>query len=322
MAHEADWLSPKPEGRSAVPVLGTMNFGKRTPESEAARIMHAALERGVDWFDTANAYNGGESERIIGRFLKANRKRVRVATKCGIGNMNGPAEGLAPEAIRAALDASLARLQLEQIDLYYLHTPDRSTPILETVRVLEEARVAGKIAHWGVSNFASWRIARIDAVCAAHTWPKPRVSQVLYNLLVRQLDVEYFDYARDEGIHTTVYNPLAGGLLAGKGLETVKPGSRFDRNARYQARYLSPRMREHAKACLALANEAGMDPVRLAYAWVAQQRGVDSVLLGPATVEQLEQGIAGCMHSLEPQLASKIEALHRDFIGTDASYAR
>jgi len=318
MEQKRDWLSRKNPGLPADPVLGTMNFGKRTSEAEAVRIMQRAVERGVDWFDTANAY--GESEAIIGRFLHDNPKAARISTKAGIGNMAGSREGLSAKVLRAALEQSLRRLQVEQIDLYYLHAPDRSTPIQETIAVMAEAIEAGKIGAWGVSNFSSWRIAEINQACGE--LPRPRVSQVLYNLLIRQLDLEYFDFAAHTGIHTTVYNPLAGGLLAGKGADQVQPGSRFDGNAIYQRRYLTNRLRELAQAYAALARDAGVDRVLLAYSWLTNHPGVDSVLLGPASVEQLDVGIAGCQRPLEEALREKIDEIHRAFAGTDVSYAR
>jgi aryl-alcohol dehydrogenase-like predicted oxidoreductase len=311
-----DWLSPKNPGMKADAVLGTMNFGKRTPEDESVRIMTRALERGIDWFDTANAY--GDSELIIGRFLHDHPKAARISTKCGIGPKQGVKEGLSAAVVRAALEASLQRLQVDHIEVYYLHAPDRDTPIQETIGVLEEARAAGKIGAWGVSNFASWRIAEINRVCGE--LPRPRVSQVIYNLLIRQLDLEYFDYAKQHaGLHTTVYNPLAGGLLAGK---DSADSQRFASNSQYQKRYLTSRMRELSDAYAALAKDAGLDRVLMAYAWLANHPNVDSVLLGPATVAQLDVGIAGCDHPLDPELGKKIDELYRDFAGTDATYAR
>ncbi len=317
-----DGLSPKHPGARATPVVGTMNFGKRTPEPEAARIVSRALERGVTFFDTANAYGEGESERILGRALLGRRGNARIASKCGIGTLRGPAEGLRPETVRTALDATLRRLNIEQLDLYYLHTPDAKTPIADTIAVLDEAMRAGKIAAWGVSNHAAWRIGEIVHLCAERGTARPRVSQVLYNLLVRQLDLEYFSYAQQAGLHTTVYNPLAGGLLAGKGIGAIESGSRFDKNPRYQKRYLTNRMQELSVAYAQLAQDAGIDRVQLAYGWIAQQPGVDSILLGPATVGQLDAGIDGCAQSIDAALLAKIDDIHRAYLGTDACYAR
>ena len=145
---------------------------------------------------------------------------------------------------------------------------------------------------------------------------RPRVSQVLYNLLVRQLELEYFRFARKYGLHTTVYNPLAGGLLTGK------PGARFEKNPMYQKRYLSERFFELTDAFGRLAEESGRTPVELAYQWVAARPGVDSILLGPASVEQLDAAIDAVAKPLPKEVIDRADELYRAFQGTDASYAR
>ena len=316
------WLSPRGE-RSPGVVVGTMNFGKRTPEDEARKIVDRAFDRDVPIFDTANAYNDGESERILGRALRGRRDKARVATKCGIGKLSGPLEGLTAPVVRGECDASLKRLGIERIDLYYLHRPDPKTPFDETLGAIHDLLRQGKIANWGVSNFASWQILEMNGICERASMPIPAVSQLIYNLLVRQLDVEYFAFARKHPIHTTVFNPLAGGLLAGKGLrKDIEPGSRFDKNPLYQKRYLSDRFFELAEAYGKLAREAGMSLVELAYRFVVSQPGVDSVLLGPATVEQLDAGIDACARPLPQELGARIDELHRAYLGTDAVYAR
>jgi aryl-alcohol dehydrogenase-like predicted oxidoreductase len=326
IADPGSWLDPKPPGARPALVVGTMNFGKRTPADESVRIIHRALERGHTWFDTANVYCNGESERILGRALKekgGRRGEARIATKVGIGKVSGPPEGLAPARVVAALDESLARLGTDHVELYYLHAPDPKTPFEDTVAVLEAARQAGKIGAWGVSNFASWQVGDLVHLCAARGWARPRVSQVIYNLLIRQLDVEYFAFAKAHQVHTTVYNPLAGGLLAGKGLDgKPEPGSRFEQNAMYRKRYLSDRFFELARAYAALAADSGLTSVQLAYAWTAQRPGVDSILLGPATVAQLDAGLDGCALPLPPGVASKVDELHRAYLGTEHTYAR
>jgi aryl-alcohol dehydrogenase-like predicted oxidoreductase len=315
------WLTPRRD-RPAGVVVGTMNFGKRTPEAEARRIMHRALDRGVFVFDTANVYNDGESERIVGRVLRG-VKEARIATKCGIGMLPGPMEGLSAPVVRKACEDSLRRLEVERIDLYYLHRPDPKTPFDETIGAIHDLLRQGKIANWGVSNFASWQILEMNGICERASMPLPAVSQEMYNLLIRQLDIEYFAFAKKHPIHTTVYNPLAGGLLAGKGLrQDPEPGSRFDRNPMYQKRYLSDRLFEVTEAYGKLARDAGMTLVDLAYRFVAAQPGVDSVLLGPATVEQLDVGIDACARPLPVELGARIDDMHRAYLGTDATYAR
>ena len=303
------FLDPRKPAAPVALVVGTMNFGKRTTEAESHRIVARALERGLTFFDTANVYNDGESERILGRALGKRRAEAQIATKMGIGKMSDP-EGLAPERIAAAIDESLQRLGTDHVELYYFHKPDHSRPLEPSVAAMEKLVAAGKVHAWGVSNFASWQIAEMLRM------GKPRVSQVIYNLLVRQLELEYFRFAGVHGVHTTIYNPLAGGLLAGK------PGQRFETNKYYKSRYLSDRFFELVDAYKKVAAEAGLSLVELSYAWLASRPEVDSILLGPASALQLDAGIDGCARALPAGVAAKIDDIHRAYLGTDATYAR
>jgi len=315
-----DWLEPRPAGAPVGIVCGTMNFGKRTSDEEAHRIVARALERGVTLFDTANAY--GDSELILGRALRG-RRGTRIASKVGSRPAGGGREGLTTEVVVRACDESLQRLGVDRIDLYYLHWPDMRTPLEETLSALQKLIQAGKIAHWGISNYASWQIVDMERICARSGLSRPTTAQQIYNLLVRQLDVEYWAFARQHPIHTTVYNPLAGGLLAGRALRAEpSKGSRFDGNKMYQRRYLSDRFFELVEAYSGLAREAGVTPVQLAYGWLAARPGVDSVLLGPADVSQLDAGIDACATPLAADLCARIDDIHRAFSGTDATYAR
>ena len=305
--------------------LGTMNFGKRTAAAEAERIVRRALEHGVRVFDTANAYNQGESERILGRALGRERDQVIVATKVGVGfgGASKP-EGLAKETLARALGESLERLATDRVDLYYLHVPDHKTPLEETLDAMKALLDGQRVLAWGVSNYASWQILDMDLLADARAMPRPAVSQVLYNALHRQLDVEYFAFARKHPVHTSVYNPLAGGLLTGKHRPDANPekGSRFDGNAFYRGRYWTPAMFERASALAKLAQEHGLAPVDFAYAWVASRPGVDSILVGPATVEQLDAAVAAVTRTLPAELLRRVDELWREWTGTDTNYVR
>ena len=304
------YLDPRPAGAPPALVVGTMNFGKRTPEPESKAIVERALERGLTFFDTANVYNDGESERILGRALKG--KQARIATKMGIGKLS-EAEGLAPERIAAAIDESLQRLGVDRVDLYYFHKPDHSRPLEPSLRAMQKLIAAGKVGHFGASNFASWQLVEMVQLGL-----KPAVSQLIYNLMIRQLEVEYFRCAAKYRIHTTVYNPLAGGLLAGKG----NAGARFEKNPMYQKRYQTDRFFELADAFGRLAAESGRTPVELSYQWVAARPGVDSILLGPASVEQLDVALDAVAKPLPKEVIDRADELYRAFQGTDAVYAR
>ena len=177
-------------GEPCALAVGCMNFGKRTAEPEAKAIIARALERGIVVFDTANAYNEGESERIVGRALGKDRERVAIATKVGFGRVGGAFEGLRPERVLHAVDESLERLGTSFVDVYYLHVPDYKTPIEETLSAMKDVLLSKKAHAWGVSNYASWQILEIMHIADRTGMPRPVVSQQMYNLFIRQLDVE------------------------------------------------------------------------------------------------------------------------------------
>ena len=308
--------------------LGCMNFGQRTPEDESRRIIDLALDAGIRVLDTANVYNDGESEHVVGRALArlpaARRAEVQIHTKVGFGQGDGQREGLGAQAVRRAIDASLERLGVERIDVYYLHVPDRATPIEETLEAMAELVHAGKIAAIGVSNYASWEILEMIAVCTRLGVAPPAISQLIYNVLIRQIEIEYVRFATRYKLHTTVYNPLAGGLLA-KDYDPVADapaGTRFATSSMYVGRYWTPIMHDAAATLRAAAAEHGRTSLELAYGWLRDRPGADSVLVGPATTKHLADATAAWERPLPPELIDRADGVWAAMVGTDARYAR
>ena len=316
---------PKRE-RGAAPTLalGTMNFGKRTPVQEAERIVRRALERGILVFDTANSYCAGESERILGRALGRDRERVLLSTKAGLGTNPGKPEGLTPGALRRALAGSLERLRTDRVDIYYLHVPDRATPIEQTLDGVKELIDGGQVRAWGISNYASWEILEMRSLAERRGIGAPIVTQLLYNVLHRQLDVEYFAFARRYPIHTTTYNVLAGGLLSGRHRFADGPGrgSRFDENAMYQRRFWTREMFARVDQVGEVAAREGCSLVELAYAWLASRSDVDSILVGAATVEHLDEALSAMARSISEEARARLDELAREWSGSDTNYVR
>ncbi len=298
--------------------IGTMNFGRRTAEPEARKIIDLAIDQGATFFDTANMYCEGDSERIVGRALKDRRQAVRIATKVGAWKK----EGLSKQRVLAAIDESLERLQTDYVDVYYLHTPDHTTPITETLDAIASISAAGKIRAWGISNFAAWQLIEINALCDERNMPRPAYSQVLYNVLVRQLEVEYLPCVKRHPIHTTVFNPLAGGLLARPVTAIIPKGSRFDVNPLYRKRYWSEQMHELTNDLLKVATDAGMSLITLSYAWLLKRQGINSVLAGPGSVEHLEAALLAVQVALPDDVVKAVDAVYLQYTGTEASYAR
>jgi len=314
---------------TALPVpcatVGTMMFGSRADEAESRRIVDAALDRGVGFFDTADAYNGGESERILGRALKGKRDQAIVATKVGYGKgEDGNEEGTSAAAILRAIDLSLDRLGMDYVDVYYLHRPDPTAPVQESLETMAKLVQTGKIRHVAISNYGAWQTYEILEMCDRHGWPRPVMTQMIYNALVRQIEAEFVSLCRARELHLTVYNPLAGGLLTGKytSLRDEKKGGRFVDNTMYRNRYWSERMLNGALTLQQVADDCGMTLTHLALNWIAQQGRADSILLGPSSAAQLLDCLAAGESSLSEDDLAAIDRALSDFDGTNACYAR
>lgn len=303
--------------------LGAMNFGGRTTAAEAEAIVSRALALGIEWIDTANAYTNGESERIVGRAVAGSRDRARIATKVGFGRVAGKPEGLSAAVVTRSIEESLRRLGTDYVDAYYLHVPDHHTPIEETLEAMSRVLERGLSKAWAVSNYASWQILEMLQLAPGFGLPKPLFSQQIYNLLVRQLDVEYARFAKKYGIATCIYNPLAAGLLSGKHSRgTIPKGSRFDKNPFYQRRYLHDVTFDHVEALREVARDHGVSLVELAYAWLTQRELVSAVIVGPGSLDHLEAAHAGLQKSLPVEVLTRIDELAITFRGTDVNYAR
>ena len=303
--------------------LGAMNFGTRVSDAESKSIIGHAIERGITHFDTSNSYGDGTSERIVGDAM-GKAVDVTLATKVGMGKSRGKSEGLSPKTIVASVEASRKRLRRETIDVLYLHAPDPETPIEQTIGAIVKLIDERKIRRWGVSNYAAWQVAEILLFCAAQQVPRPAISQVLYNVLVRQIELEYMPFAKARALETVVYNPLAGGLLSGKYSHDDPPtsASRFAKNKLYQRRYWSRPMFGRAAALEEVARDAGRSLLSLAYGFVAANDGVSGVLVGPSAAAHVDAAILAMSEPLNASILKKIDEIEMAMSGTDARYAR
>jgi len=280
-------------GRSGLEVstltLGTMMFGDRTSEAVANEIMAHARGAGVNFIDTADVYVKGESERIVGRAIRAHRDFWVLATKVGNRmaderNNGGSSRGW----ILRACDASLARLDTDRIDVYYLHKDDPTTPIDESVGAMGDLIRAGKVRYFGISNFRGWRIAEVMRACERQGIPQPVVCQPYYNLLNRGPEVEILPACDHYGIGVAPYSPIARGVLTGKYAGGAVPAE--SRGARKDKRMMETEFREEsfavAQTLKAHAGKTGRTPTQFALAWMWANPIVTSVIAGPRTMEQ------------------------------------
>jgi len=291
--------------------LGTMNFGPRTSEEDAHAIMDAAHEAGINFFDTANRYGSepGETETIIGNWFASGggrRERTVIATKV-YGEMGSwPNEGkLSALNIRRALDASLRRLQTDYVDLYQFHHIDRKTSWEEIWQAIEVAMQAGKILYAGSSNFAGWHIADAQAAAARRNLMGLVSEQSLYNLLVRDIELEVVPAAERYGLGIIPWSPLQGGLLGG----VIKQENTGVRRLEGRAVQSLAERRDQIQAYEDLAEEIGAEPGTLALAWLLTRSAVTAPIIGPRTQDQLESALSALKLSLSAEQLSRLDEI-------------
>ncbi len=307
-------------GRSGLSVsrlcLGSMYFGGTTPEREAVQMMGSALDAGIIFWDTSNMYNAGRSEEVVGRGLRelGARDRVVLSSKVFYPMGEGPNNhGAGRRHILQELDAQLRRLQTEWIDLYYLHRPDFSTPLDETIETLNTCVCAGKIRYWATSTFPGWRMAEAWWRCERRGWSPPICEQAPYNLLDRRIEGERLAFLREYGWGLVSWSPLAGGLLSGKyavsGMDAPPAGTRLaDLQERYRRRVGTPGLSK-AEELARLARRVGIEPVHLAIAWLLHQDGLTATVIGPRTLAQLPAYIEAVDVTLDHSLLEEVDAI-------------
>ncbi len=278
-------------GRSGLKVsplcLGTMMFGGATDEATSARIIDTARGQGVNFIDTADVYNDGASEEVVGRAIAAHRDWWVLATKLANKTHPGPnGGGLSRRHIQEAVEASLKRLGTDVIDIVYLHKEDHAVPLETVVRAIADLVRAGKIRHFGVSNHRGWRIAEICRLCDLEGIDRPAVSQPYYNALNRMPEVEHLPACAHLGLGVFPYSPLARGVLTGKYLPDLPPpiGTRAGRQDkriletewRSESLHIARTLAEHAE-------QRGINAGQFALAWVLANTLVTGAIVGPRT---------------------------------------
>jgi aryl-alcohol dehydrogenase-like predicted oxidoreductase len=309
--------------------FGTMTFGRPIDQSTANRMVDRCIAAGINFMDTANAYQHGGSEAILGEALKGKRQGVILSTKVHHKMGDGPdMAGLSRPAIQRALDDSLKRLQTDYLDIYYLHEPDYDVPIEESLAAMNSLVKAGKVRYMGVSNYASWQIVEIHCLCEKNGWQKPMIMQPMYSLVARGIEQEFLPMAKRLGLSTVVYNPLAGGLLSGKhDPNKITPGGRFDPAfwgmKLYQDRYWHPETFRAVEALKKVAAGAGRSLPGLAFAWLLHHTAADCTLLGASRLEQLEENLKLCEQGpLPPEAVKACDDVWQQYRGPLPYYNR
>jgi aryl-alcohol dehydrogenase-like predicted oxidoreductase len=287
--------------------LGAMMFGDQTGEDGASDIVAAAKEAGLNAIDTSDNYAGGESERMVGRLIRADRQRWILATKVANAMSPDPNDrGLSRRWVLQEIDNSLRRLGTDWIDLYYMHRDDEQTPLEETLTTFARLIEAGKIRYYGVSNFRAWRIAKIVETARRMGVPQPIACQPPYSAVTRLIETELLPCCEHYGVGVVAYSPLARGVLTGKYEEGVSPAA-DSRAGRGDKRILQTEFRPEsiavAKKIRAHAESRGLTATQFAIAWALNNRLVHGVIGGPRTLEQWRDYI----HAMTVQLTGDDE---------------
>ena len=313
----SDSRSYRPLGRSGLKVsplcLGTMMFGDRTDEQQAREVVAIARDAGVNFIDTADVYGLGESERITGRLIAADKNRWVLATKAANPMSDDPnSRGLSRRWLMAAIDGSLQRLGTDHVDIYYLHKEDPGTPLAETVATLGDLIRSGKIRYFGVSNYRAWRIAEIVRLCEQLGVPRPVVCQPYYNAMNRMPEVEVLPACGHYGLGVASYSPIARGILAGKYLPGQAP-PQDTRAGRQDKRLMQTEWRDEslvlAQKVKQHAQERGMTAAQFAVNWVLNNHLVSSAIVGPRTPQQMSEYTGSLAHAFNADDEALIDSL-------------
>ena len=295
--------------------LGTMTFGAESDEATSVALMNDYVEAGGNFLDTADVYSAGVSEEIVGRWLKTRSLRdLVIATKGRFPMGSGPNHiGLSRKHLAEALEASLRRLGVEQIDLYQMHAWDALTPIEETLRFLDDAISAGKIAYYGFSNFLGWQLTKAVWIARMQGFAPPVTLQPQYNLLVRDIEHEIVPACQDAGIGLLPWSPLGGGWLSGKYKRDQMPtgATRLGENPKrgmeaFEARNAKSRTWDVIGAVEDIAKAHGVSMAQVALAWTASQPAVTSVILGARTREQLKDNLGSATLQLSAEELTRL----------------
>jgi len=285
-------------GRSGLKVseicLGTMTFGHGTSEADSKAMVDRALDAGVNFFDTANSYADAQSEVFLGRALRGRRDRAVVATKFYNPMGSGPNDsGMSRYHIMNALEASLRRLAMDHVDVYYIHHVDQQTPIEEMLRALDDLVHQGKVRYVACSNYEAWRLMEALWISDAHELARFVCYQPQYNLVVRDIEVDLIPACRYKGLGIVAWSPLAGGFLSGKYRpgERSLTGTRSEEGWAYPAGFFAPNADEILQTLLDVSEQLGRAPAQTAIRWLLEQEMVSSAIVGARTMEHLEMNL-------------------------------
>jgi aryl-alcohol dehydrogenase-like predicted oxidoreductase len=292
--------------------LGTMTFGRESDDQDARRVLDRAIESGVNFFDCADVYSGGKSEKMLGEFLAGRRDEMIITSKCGFQMGEGVQNrsGLSRRHMVASIEASLKRLGTDYIDIYFAHYLDPEVPIESVMKTMDELVCAGKIRYFGVSNWSAWQVMKAIGISERHGWHRISCVEPMYSLVKRQAEVEIFPLVLAERLGVISYSPLGGGLLTGKYSDDgASQEGRLVKQELYQRRYNAQWMKDTASDLKRVAEEMGCSPVTLAVAWAMRHPAVTAPIIGGRTPAQLEPALDAADFEMDEALYERLKSL-------------
>ena len=292
---------------------GTMSFGGDADEAESKKMFAACRDKGINFFDCANAYSRGKAESILGKLMASERDDLIITTKCFSAMSDDiNSKGASRRNILSAVEASLKRLNTDRVEVLFMHRWDPVVPLEETLRALEKLVVDGKVLYLGASNYAAWQVAKGLGISEKMGWPRFDVIQPMYSMVKRQAESEIFPQAMAENLGVMTYSPVGGGLLSGKYGPDKRPDQgRLMSNKEYTARYGEDWVFETAGKFTELAKAKNVHPVSLAVAWAAAHPAVTCPIIGARSLEQLQPSLDSTEIDMTPELHAEIAALGR-----------
>ena len=292
--------------------LGTMTFGHGADEAETNRMIHLAWDAGVNFFDTANSYADGESEILLGKALRGRRRDAVIATK--FFNPMGPGpndSGMSRVHIMQAIDDSLKRLQMDYVDIYYIHHVDTQTPLEEMLRALDDLVRQGKVRYTACSNYEAWRLSEALWLSDSLSLERFVCYQPQYSLVVRDIEQELVPLCEHKGLGIVVWSPLAGGFLSGKYRpgERAQDGTRSEEGWAYPQRYFAANADETLQTLYDVSEELGYSPAQVALRWVLEQRAITSVIVGARHAGHLRDNLGAAGWQLTEEALQKLNTV-------------
>lgn len=284
--------------------LGCVTFGREIDEKLSFQIMDYAFAQGITLFDTAAAYGDGDSERIIGRWLRNRRCRDQIVLQSKVKPR------FTRDHIHSSLENSLGRLDIDRLDIYLLHEFDQTVPLEETMDAMTAAVSSGRVSLIGSSNFTTEQLVRAEIICDGAGFARFKVVQPIYNLLAREIETELIPYCREHAVGIVSYSPLAAGFLTGKytqAADAIPHGSRFDVKPGHQDLYFRQENFIFVDKLRRLAAQSGISMPRLALGWALRNNDVDSILVGGTSVSHISNAIDALSSGISPELASLLD---------------